>query len=156
MRLNTILVITNILSRSDTASFSSVIICYTTVKTLYMSTFSLLLVGAGTGWPGSCCVGFGRLGTLDLVAVSWCVFGSVQPRVAVAKDKFVFTNLVENTLPVVFFGVGAFHRNSHMLWTLRIDPQQYYFASLRCYATAGKHVAHLPLTCDVAGEMRPR
>jgi hypothetical protein len=37
---------------------------------------------------------------------------------------------------------------SHMLRTLITDPQQYYSESLRCYATAGKHVAHLPLTCD--------
>jgi hypothetical protein len=44
----------------------------------------------------------------------------------------------------------------HMLRTLITDPRQYYSASLRCYATAVKHMAHLPLTCDVAGEMRPR
>jgi hypothetical protein len=42
---------------------------------------------------------------------------------------------------------------SHMLRTLITDPQQYYSLSLRCYATADKY---LPLTCDVAGEMRPR
>jgi hypothetical protein len=41
------------------------------------------------------------------------------------------------------------------LQTLLTDSQQYYSASLRCYATVGKHVAHLPLTCDGAGEMRP-
>jgi hypothetical protein len=39
---------------------------------------------------------------------------------------------------------------SHMLRTLIIDPQRYYSASLRRYATAGKHVAHLPLTRDMA------
>jgi hypothetical protein len=43
---------------------------------------------------------------------------------------------------------------SHMLRTLITDPQQYYSASLRCYATAGKYMTHLPLTCDVAEEMR--
>jgi hypothetical protein len=36
---------------------------------------------------------------------------------------------------------------SHMLRTLITDPQQYYSASLRCCATAGKHVTHLPLAC---------
>jgi hypothetical protein len=40
-----------------------------------------------------------------------------------------------------------------MLRTLITDPQQYYSASLRCYATAGKHEAHLPLTCDAVGEI---
>jgi hypothetical protein len=44
----------------------------------------------------------------------------------------------------------------HMLRTLITDPQQYYSASIRCYATAGKHVAHLLLTCGVAGETWPR
>jgi hypothetical protein len=44
----------------------------------------------------------------------------------------------------------------HMLRTLITDPQQYYSAILRCYAAAGKHVAQLPLTCEVAGEIRPR
>jgi hypothetical protein len=33
----------------------------------------------------------------------------------------------------------------HMLRTLITDPQQYYSSSLRCYATAGKHVGHLRL-----------
>jgi uncharacterized secreted protein with C-terminal beta-propeller domain len=47
MKLNTIFVIANILSRSDKASFSSVIICCTTVKIVYMSKFSLLTRGAG-------------------------------------------------------------------------------------------------------------
>jgi hypothetical protein len=45
---------------------------------------------------------------------------------------------------------------SHMLRTLITDPQQYYSASIRCYAAAGKHVVHLPLTCDVEGEIWPR
>jgi hypothetical protein len=34
-------------------------------------------------------------------------------------------------------------------------PQQYYSASFRCHATAGKHEAHLPLTCDVTDEIWP-
>jgi hypothetical protein len=41
----------------------------------------------------------------------------------------------------------------HMLQTSITDPQQYYPASVHCYATADKHEAHLPLTCDVTGEM---
>jgi hypothetical protein len=45
---------------------------------------------------------------------------------------------------------------SHMLRTLTTDPQQYYSASLRCYATASKHEAHLPLACDVTGEVQLR
>jgi hypothetical protein len=44
--------------------------------------------------------------------------------------------------------------NSHMLRTSTSDLQQYYSASIRCYATAGKHVAHLSHTCYVAGVMR--
>jgi hypothetical protein len=45
---------------------------------------------------------------------------------------------------------------SHMLRTLITGPQQYYSACLRCYATAGKYAARLPLTCDVVGETWPR
>jgi hypothetical protein len=40
--------------------------------------------------------------------------------------------------------------SSYMLRTLITDAQQYYSASLRCYATSGKLVAHLSFTCDVA------
>jgi hypothetical protein len=99
------LVLVSILSRFDTASFSYVIICCTTVNTLYVSAFSLLTMGAGTDWPGSCYVGFWRSGTIKLAAVSWFVFRSVWPRSTVAKHKFAFTNLDEKTLPVVFLGV---------------------------------------------------
>jgi hypothetical protein len=45
---------------------------------------------------------------------------------------------------------------SQMLPTSMTDPQQYYSASLRCSATAGKHEAHLSLTCDETGEIQPR
>jgi hypothetical protein len=45
---------------------------------------------------------------------------------------------------------------SHMLRTSITDLQQYYSASLSCYATAGKHEVYLLLTCDATGDIRPR
>jgi hypothetical protein len=43
---------------------------------------------------------------------------------------------------------------TQMLQTSITDPQQYHSASLRCYATASKQEAHLPLTSDLTGDIQ--
>jgi hypothetical protein len=43
---------------------------------------------------------------------------------------------------------------SQMLWTSITDQQQYYSETLRRYATAGKHEAHLSLTCSMTGKVQ--
>jgi hypothetical protein len=52
--------------------------------------------------------------------------------------------------------VAAFYGNLPHVANIDNRPATLLFRKSPLLCTAGKHVAHMPLTYDVAGEMRPR
>jgi hypothetical protein len=121
-----------ILSSSDSAPFSSVMICWNTASTTMNMSFrdELFALGVWTDWLGTywlCLKGGGVLisptaaGQACATGGGWGYCCSVLLRIAAAKDSPGVLRLEENTLPVVVLDAlcDLFFRVSSLTWLQR-------------------------------------